>query len=90
MPGVNLRSLMGQKSASMRVIRTLCGSLAAEVCIVDPSGKVLLGALPDDASAAVPHYPIVVGDSEIGSVIGADERSAAFAKLLSYLAERES
>jgi len=81
---------MGQKSASMQVIRTLCGSLAAEVCIVDLSGKVLLGALPDDASAAVPHYPIVAGDSEIGSVIGADERSAAFAKLLSYLAERES
>jgi GAF domain-containing protein len=90
MPGVNLRSLMGQKSASMQVIRTLCGSLAAEVCIVDPSGKVLLGVLPDDASAAVLHYPIVAGDSEIGSVIGADERSAAFAKLLSYLVERES
>lgn len=90
MPGVSLRSLIGQKSASMQVVRALCGSLIAELCIVDPSGKVLLGELPGGASGAAPHYPIVAGESEIGSVIGTDPRSPVFAKLLSHLAERES
>jgi GAF domain-containing protein len=90
MPGVSLRALIGQKSVSVQMLRTLFGSLGAEVCIVDPSGKVMLGELPGDASACLPRYPIVAGESEIGSVIGADERSAAFAKLLSHLADRES
>ena len=90
MPGVNLRALIGQKSASMQVIQTLCGSFAAEVCIVDPSGKVLLGELPSESFDLVPRYPIVAGELEIGSVIGPDERSAAFAKVLSHLADRES
>jgi hypothetical protein len=90
MPGVSLRVLIGQKSASMQVIRALCGSLASELCVVDLSGKVLLGELPDETSDLVARYPIVAGESEIGSVIGTDERSAAFAKLLSHLADRES
>src|SRR5579862_5370942 len=90
MPGISLRSLIGQKSAGMQVIRTLCGSLAAEVCIVDPSGRVLLGELPSEANGAAPRYPIVAGESEIGSVIGVDPQSPAFAKLLSHLADRES
>ena len=90
MPGVSLRALIGQKSASMQMLRTLCESLDAEVCIVDPTGKVMLGELPDEASGPVPRHPIVAGESEIGSVIGADKRSAAFAGLLSHLADRES
>jgi Stage II sporulation protein E (SpoIIE)/GAF domain len=90
MPGVSLRSLIGQKSASMQVIRTLCGSMAAEVCIVDSSDKVLLGELPSVANNAVTRYPVVAGESEIGCVIGAGPQSAAFARLLSHLAERES
>jgi hypothetical protein len=90
MSGVSLRSLIGQKSASIQVVRTLCGSLAADVCIIDPSGKVLLGELPSEGNGAVARYPVVAGESEIGSVIGADPQSPAFAKLLSHLAERES
>jgi Stage II sporulation protein E (SpoIIE)/GAF domain len=90
MPGISLRSLIGQRSAGMQIIRSLCGSLAAEACVVDPSGKVLLGELPSEADGAVPRYPIVAGESEIGSVIGADPQSPAFARLLSHLAERES
>ena len=72
MPGVSLRALIGQKSASMQVITTLCGSLGAEICIVDPSGKVLLGELPGVAYDSVSRYPIVAGEAEIGSVIGVD------------------
>ncbi len=90
MPGVSLRALIGQKSASMQMLRTLFGSLGAEVCIVDTSGKVLLGMVPEEASDDVPRYPIVASESEIGSVIGADPQSPAFAELLSHLAERES
>jgi Stage II sporulation protein E (SpoIIE)/GAF domain len=90
MPGVSLRALIGPKSVSTQVLRTLCGSLAAEVCVVDPSGKVLLGELPSEAQDSATRYPIVAGDSEIGFVIGADLQSPAFAKLLSHLAERES
>ena len=90
MPGVSLRVLIGQKSASMQVIRALCGSLATELCVVDPSGKVLLGELPDETSVSIVRYPIIAAESEIGSVIGTDETSAAFAKLLSHLADRES
>src|ERR1700749_3315881 len=90
MPGVSLRALIGQKSASMQVVRALCGSLAAEVCVLDPSGKVLLGQLPSDANDAATRYPIVAGETEIGCVIGIDEQSPAFAKLISHLAERES
>ena len=90
MPGVSLRSLIGQKSASMQMLRTLCASLNAEVCIVDSNGKVMLGELSGEASGPVPRHPIVAGESEIGSVIGADKRSAAIANLLSHLADRES
>src|ERR1700759_2726593 len=89
MPGVNLRSLIGQKSASMQVVRALCGSFTAEVCIVDSSGKVLLGELPGELNGAATRHPIVAGESEIGYVIGADPQSAGFAKLISHLAERE-
>ena len=66
MPGVSLRSLIGQKSASMQVVRALCGSLTAEVCIVDPSGRCFLGELPGDSFECRPRYPIVAGESEIG------------------------
>ena len=90
MPGVSLRALISQKSASMQVVRALCGWLAAEVCIVDPSGKVLVGEPPSEASGRVARYATVAGESELGSVICADERCAVFAKLLSHLAERES
>jgi hypothetical protein len=90
MPGVNLRSLISQKSASMQVVQALCGSFMDEVCIVDPSGKVLLGELPSEANNAAARHPIVAGESEIGYVIGADPQAAPLAKLISHLAARES
>ncbi len=90
MPGVNLKALIGQKSAGMQMLRILCSSLDADVCVVDPSGHAVLGKLPDQASGSVPRHPIVAGESEIGSVIGADDKSAAFATLLSHLADREA
>ena len=90
MPGVNLKALIGQKSASMQMLRILCSSLDADVCVVDPSGNAMLGKLPDKASGSVARHPIITGESEIGSVIGADEKSAAFATLLSHLADREA
>jgi hypothetical protein len=89
MPGVSLRLIIGQKSASAQVMRSLCGSLAAELCIVDPSGTVLAGEVPSEVSGAVPRHPILAGESEIGNVIGEGQKPAAFAKLLSHIANRE-
>ncbi len=90
MPGVSLRALIGQKSASMQVVKALCGSLGTVLCVVDASGKVLMGELPGESTGSVPRYPIIAGEAELGSVVGTDGRSAAFAKLLSHLADRES
>ena len=59
MPGVSLRLIIGQKSASAQVMRSLCGSLAAELCVVDPAGTVLAGEVPSEVSGAVPRHPIL-------------------------------
>ena len=75
MPGVILRSLIGQKSAGMQVLRALCGSLAAECVHRRSIRKGILGELPGDGFRCCPHYPIVAGESEIGSVIGTDPQS---------------
>ena len=90
MPGLNLRALLGQKTASMDVVRKLCESLDADLCVVDPTGKVLLGELPNGAYDSGLHYPIVSGEANLGSVLGSGTTSLAIATVLSHLADRES
>ncbi len=90
MPGLNLRALLGQKTASMDVVRKLCESLDADLCVVDPTGKIFLGELPNGAYDSGFHYPIVSGEANLGSVVGSGTTSLAMAAVLSHLADRES
>ena len=79
MPGLNLRALLGQKTASMDVVRKLCESLDADLCVVDPTGKIFLGELPNGAYDSGFHYPIVSGEANLGSVVGSGTTSLAMA-----------
>jgi hypothetical protein len=62
-------------------------TLGNELCVVDASGKVLLGEASAEGSARV---AIQLGDETLGFVVGASEAVTAFASLLTFLAGRES
>jgi serine phosphatase RsbU (regulator of sigma subunit) len=90
MAGPSLRSLLSQKSASAGVIREICSAGGAEVCVVDQAGKMLLGELPQGTNGAVQRFPVQAGEAALGHVVGGGAKGEALARLLSYLADRES
>ncbi|HEX7729898.1 MAG TPA: GAF domain-containing SpoIIE family protein phosphatase [Terracidiphilus sp.] len=84
MAGLNLRAVLGSRSASMQVVGQLCQALAPDTFIQDASGRVLLGQSHNGSAA----HSILSSDAVIGSVHGA--HADVVAALLSHLADRES
>jgi serine phosphatase RsbU (regulator of sigma subunit) len=87
MPAVTLRALLNPRSASMAAVKALCDALDGNLSILDASGKLLLGEMPD---ATVAQAPIELEGVSIGSVAGREQTAFALAKLLAHLAARES
>ncbi|MGA7523882.1 MAG: GAF domain-containing SpoIIE family protein phosphatase [Acidobacteriaceae bacterium] len=88
MPSVQLRTLLRPRSSSFSAVASLCEALDSGICIVDASGKELLGtqdgAPNDSARATVEHEGIT-----LGTVIGKPVAATTVASLLSHLAARE-
>lgn len=90
MPGVSLRALIGPKSLNTPILSCFLGSTGVDVWIVDPAGRILFGNPSVEVDGSLPRNSILAGELEIGYVIGSGDHPAAFAKLLSHLADRES
>jgi GAF domain-containing protein len=90
MPSVTLRSLLSPRSGGFTALTALRESLGANTCVVDPSGKLLLGELSSGSADGQSHVPVVLEDATLGFVVGAAAAAAALALLLTHMAARES
>ena len=89
MPSLNLRALLGPRSSSFPVLTALRQSLGGNICVVDPSGKLLFGELSAITDAAS-RLSIVLDEATLGFVVGPAAPASALAGLLTHLAARES
>jgi serine phosphatase RsbU (regulator of sigma subunit) len=85
MAALTLRALLNPKNGNLAVVKTLCDA-AGGVCILDSSGKQLLGEEPGGEHSRI---PIEVDGSILGFVAGPSAAAAAMAKLLTHLVARE-
>lgn len=90
MSGLSLRALVGPRSGSLPALKGLIEVAGANVCIVDPSGKPLLGEISAEGSIGQSRIPIEFEDATLGFVHGPAAPAAALALLLTHLAARES
>ena len=90
MANVTLRSLLSPRSGSYPALVALRESLGSNICVVDLTGKPLLGEPAADASAGESRVPIKIDDTTLGFVAGPPASASALALLLTHLASRES
>jgi hypothetical protein len=90
MPGPNLRSILNPRSASYPALKSLWETMGSTACVVDPSGKVLLGALAQEEANSDVRVPVQFEDATLGFVIGPEGSATALALLLNHLASRDS
>lgn len=86
MASLSLRALLSPKSGSSPVLAAICQALGNGICIVDASGKALLG---DTSAAAEARVPVMLEDAILGFVMGPAVQANAVALLLTHLAARE-
>ena len=85
MSSINLRKLLVRDKDVSSLITNLIATLGGAIGIQDVGGALLLG---QDAGAASHKYPLALDDQLLGWVIG-DEKAAAVAAIVSYIANRE-
>jgi serine phosphatase RsbU (regulator of sigma subunit) len=68
----------------------LCEAVGNNICIVDPSGKPLLGEISGETSVTASRVPVVLEDATLGFVVGPTAPANAMALLLTHLAGREA
>jgi hypothetical protein len=90
MPGLGLKSLVSPRAAGYAALKALWDVMGAGICVVDASGKPLLGELTCDVPLDYSRLPIMHEDAILGFAIGPVESATAFASLLQHLAARES
>lgn len=89
MAGLKLKTLLSPRSSSSAAVAALCDALGSAVCVVDASGKTLLGT-PNGAMDSLARVAVGHEDDGLGFVIGERAAAAAVAALLTHLAARES
>jgi hypothetical protein len=91
MPSVPLRALISPKSGGFRALTALLETAGANLSIVDPSGKLLLGErCSSGVDGARSHAEVRSEDATLGFVDGPAASAGALAELLMYMAARES
>ena len=90
MPSVTLRALLSPRSGSFSALTALRETIGSGICVVDPSGKVLLGEASAEESANHSRVPVQLDETNLGFVVGPAAPAAAMAALLAHLASRES
>ena len=91
MPSVPLRALISPKSGGLAALTALLETAGANLSIVDPSGKVLLGQpCSNGAEREGSRAEVRSEDATLGFVTGPAASAGALAELLKYMAARES
>jgi Stage II sporulation protein E (SpoIIE)/GAF domain len=90
MPGPTLRSILNPRSASYPALKSLWEAMGSTACVVDPSGKVLLGALPAEDAQSDARIPVQLDDVMLGFVVGPESSATSLALLLNHLVSRDS
>jgi putative methionine-R-sulfoxide reductase with GAF domain len=85
MSSINLRKLLVRDKDVSSLITNLIAVLDSAIGIQDANGTLLLG---HEAGAASQKHPLAVDNQLLGWVIG-DEKAAAVAAIVSYIAKRE-
>jgi hypothetical protein len=90
MPSVTLRAILSPRSSSFSALTALRETLGRDICIVDSSGKSLMGEASSEPPAGQPRFPVQFEDATLGFVIGPSAPASALALILTNLAARES
>jgi len=91
MPSVPLRALISPKSGGFAAVTALLQTAGANLSIVDPSGKLLLGEPSSNgANGEDSRAEVRSEDATLGFVAGPAASAGALAELLNYMAARES
>jgi GAF domain-containing protein len=90
MPGLTLRALLSPRSGSLPALTALLEATGNNVCIIDTSGKPLLGIIASETATDHPRVPIQFEEAILGFVVGPATPANAVALLLTHLAARES
>jgi hypothetical protein len=90
MPSVTLRGLLKPKSASFSALTAVRDIMGASTCVVDPSGKPLLGEIRSESADGHTCIPIHFEEATLGFVTGPSAPATALAALLTHMAARES
>ncbi len=85
MATLTLKSILGPRSANYPTVVALRDALGANTCVLDASGKILLGA----PSTSDPSFPVLLDGITLGHVTGPAIPASALALLLAQLAARE-
>ncbi len=90
MAALTLKSLISSRSDCRSALTALINVVGAEISIVDPAGKPLLGEISPDNSVDHTHIPVQFEDATLGFVVGPSEPASAIALLLQHFASRQS
>ena len=82
MAALTLKSLISSRSDCRSALTALINVVGAEISIVDPAGKPLLGEISPDNSVDHTHIPVQFEDATLGFVVGPPEPASAIALLL--------
>ena len=88
MAAVTLRNLVNPRSGNFAAVQTIREAMRGELCILDPSGKALLGEIVTENSHV--RIPVQLGESTLGFVLGPEDSASALASLLNRIAICES
>jgi Stage II sporulation protein E (SpoIIE)/GAF domain len=90
MPGLTLKALLNPRSSGFAAISALWRVAGTDACVVDLSGKDLLGQISTETSANSSRVPVQLEGAILGFVTGPEAAATALASLLTHLAVRES
>jgi GAF domain-containing protein len=85
MAALTLKSILAPRSANYPTVVALRDALGSNTCVLDASGKILLGA----PTPADPQFPVLLDGVTLGHVSGPAIPANALALLLAQLAARE-
>src|SRR5450755_3288914 len=90
MPPLSLRTLLSPKYGSLPAVKALCEGAGNNLCIVDLTGKTLLGSSDACGTDTAAQIAIVIEGTPLGYVTGPAPMASALALLLTHLAARET
>ena len=89
MPTLTLKSILNPRSTNYPTVVALRDALGSNTCVLDASGKILLGEISPTPIPSHPRIPVQLDGITLGHVTGPAPAANALAILLAQLAARE-